>query len=273
MACRHSVQERVALVAAVILAGSRPGQDPVAAHEGLPSKALVDIGGTTALERVIDAVRGAGIERIVVAGASGPVAQAAAARGIEVMAPAPGPSGSVMRALDRLGAPLLVTTADHPLLRPEWIRFFIADAPQDADVVTMLASRARVEAAVPGSRRTWLTFSDGQWSGCNLFLLRTPEARRALLVWEQVEKDRKRPWRIARRIGPITLARYLLKKLPSEEAFARLGRKMGVKAGVVAAPDGLAAVDVDTVADLQLVRSIVAGRSAASNPAGGDGLA
>jgi molybdopterin-guanine dinucleotide biosynthesis protein A len=105
------------LLSAVILAGSRPGEDPVAMSEGVSSKVLVDIGGTTALDRVIDAVFAAGIGQIVVAGASGEVSQAALARGAEVLAPGPGPIDSVLRALDWFGPPLLVVTADHPLLR------------------------------------------------------------------------------------------------------------------------------------------------------------
>jgi GTP:adenosylcobinamide-phosphate guanylyltransferase len=248
------------LVAAIILAGSRPEGDPVARSENLSAKALVDIGGATALDRVIDALQGAGLDRIVVAASAGPVADLAAARGLETIEPAAGPSESVSRAFDLLGAPLLVATADHPLLQSEWISRFLADAPADADVATMLASREKVEAAIPGSRRTWLKFSDGHWSGCNLFLLRTPNASRALQAWKQVERDRKRPWRIAQRIGPVTLARYALGMLSSEQAFTRLGRTMGVTAAVVPAHDGLAALDVDSVADLEMVRAIVAGR-------------
>ena len=249
------------MLSAIILAGSRPGGDPVAESENVSAKALVDIGGATALDRVIDALQAAGIERIVVAAPAGPVAEIAASRGLKTIEPAAGPSESVSRAFDLLGAPLLVATADHPLLKPEWIRHFIARTPADADVATMLASRETVEAAIPGSKRTWLKFSDGHWSGCNLFLLRTPDASRALRAWKQIERDRKRPWRIARRLGPVTLARYALGWLSSDQAFAKLGRKIGVRASVVPATDGLAALDVDSVADLQMVRAIVAGRS------------
>jgi len=243
-------------MSAVILAGSRPGGDPVAQSEGLLAKALVDIGGATALDRVIDALQEAGIDRIAVAAPAGPVAEVARARELEVIEPAAGPSESVSRAFELLGAPMLVATADHPLLKPEWIRQFIADAPDDVDVALMLASREKVQAAVPGSKRTWLKFSDGHWSGCNLFLLRTANASRALAVWKQIEALRKKPWRIAQRIGPITLARYALGLLSIRQAFTRLGRKIGVRASVVPAMDGLAAVDVDSVADLQMVRAI-----------------
>jgi CTP:molybdopterin cytidylyltransferase MocA len=260
------------LVSAIILAGSRPGVDPVAQSENLSAKALVDIGGRTALDRVIDALQGAGIERIVVAAPAGPVAEIAAARGLETVEPAAGPSESVSRAFDLLGAPLLVATADHPLLRPEWIRHFIAEVPADADVATMLAEREKVEAAIPGSKRTWLKFSDGHWSGCNLFLLCNANASWALRAWKQVEQDRKRPWRIAWRIGPLTLARYALGRLSSDQAFARLGRTIGVEARVVPAPDGLAALDVDSVADLQMVRAIFASRAAAADLSAAAGL-
>jgi len=242
----------------------------VALSENLPAKALVDIGGATALDRVIDALEGAGIERIVVAAPAGPVAELARERGLETIEPAAGPSESVSRAFEMLGAPMLVATADHPLLSPDWIRHFVASAPEDVDVAVMLASREKVEAAAPGSKRTWLKFSDGHWSGCNLFMLRTPGASRALAVWKQIEALRKKPWRIAQRIGPVTLVRYALGMLSIQQAFTRLGRKIGVTASVIPATDGLAAVDVDSVADLQTVRAIWAEqRSGQGSPSAG----
>jgi hypothetical protein len=40
------------------------------------------------------------------------------------------------------------------------------------------------------------------------------------------------------------------------EAIARLGRRIGVNAALVAAPDGRAAIDVDRPEDLALVRRL-----------------
>ena len=121
----------------------------------------------------------------------------------------------------------------------------------------MLAERGRVEAAAPGTRRTWLTFADGQWSGCNLFLLARPAAEGAITAWRQVEADRKRPWRIARRLGIGTLWNYWRGKLTLAEAIARLGRTLNVEAALVPASDGRAAIDVDKPEDLALVRRLV----------------
>jgi CTP:molybdopterin cytidylyltransferase MocA len=243
--------------AAVILAGSRPGAaDPVAAAEGVAHKVLATVAGQSLLERVVRALREAGIEPIAVS-ANHPAVEAEARRlGAILLPTARGPSESVGLAFERFGAPLLVTTGDHPLLEGAWVTDLLEATPGDADVSLMLAERGRVEAAAE-TRRTWLTFADGQWSGCNLFLLATPAAKRAIAAWRQVEADRKRPWRIARRLGLGTLWSYWRGRLTLAEAIARLGGVLGVKAALVAARDGRAAIDVDKPEDLALVRRLV----------------
>ena len=245
---------------ALVLAGSRPGSiDPVAAAEGVSHKALVDVGGMPMLARVLHALRAAGIEHIAVSADAPEVLSLAYALSAIPVPPGAGPSASVAAGFATMGPPLLVTTADHALLRPQWIADFIADTPPQADVAVLLARRALVEQALPGTRRTWLRFADGAWSGCNLFLLNTPKADAAIQTWKAVEAERKHPWKIAARLGAGTLASYLAGRLTLAEAIARLGHRVGVEAAVVAARDGLAAVDVDKPADLVQVRQILSG--------------
>ena len=249
-------------LSALVLAGSRAGSaDPVALSEGVAHKALAEVAGAPLLTRVVGALREAGIERIAVSADAAEVVRLACDLGAEVVAPDTGPSGSVARGFALLGAPMLVTTADHALLRPQWVRQFVADTPGAADVAVLLARREAVEAALPESRRTWLRFADGQWSGCNLFLLVTPRAQHAIATWSQVEANRKRPWRIAARLGLGTLFNYLLGRLTLQQVIGRLGERIGVNAAAIAAADGLAAVDVDKVDDLQQVRRIAGGQS------------
>jgi CTP:molybdopterin cytidylyltransferase MocA len=249
--------ERAVNLAAVVLAGSRPGSaDPVAAAEGIPNKVLATVGGATLLARVVTALRSAGIGTIAVS-ANHPAVEAEARRlGTILLPTARGPSESVALAFERFGSPLLVTTGDHPLLQAGWIEALVAATPPGADVAVMLARRDRVEAAAPDTRRTWLTFADGQWSGCNLFLLASPAAANAVAAWRQVEGDRKRPWRIARRLGIGTLWSYWRGRLALAEGLARLGRTLGVTAALVPATDGRAAIDVDKPEDLALVRRL-----------------
>lgn len=251
------------MTSALILAGSRPGEpDRLAVSEGVSHKALIELEGLPLLTRVHAALAAAGVDRIAVCASDPEVTELAERLGATVIEPASGPSGSVARAFAQLGAPMVVTTADHALLRPQWVRHFIEKTPPDADVAILLARRAAVEAAMPGSKRTWLRFADGEWSGCNLFHLATPRAEAAITSWAAVEADRKRPWRIAARLGFGTLWNYWRGRLTMAGAVARLGRQIGISATVVSAADGLAAVDADTVKDLADIRALIAERRA-----------
>ena len=246
------------MTAALVLAGTRPGGDPLAGAEGKPHKALIEIEGRPLLERVVTALRDADMARIAVSCDEGPVAELARRLDCEVLPTGSGPSESASLAFASLGAPLVITTADHALLRPAWVQALIAGTPEGADVGVALAMREDVEAAMPGSRRTYLRFADGHWSGCNLFLLQTPKAEAALATWRMVEADRKRPWRIARRLGPGTLLSYAFGRLSLAEGVVRLGRRIGVEARLVRLTDGLAAVDVDKRRDLEDIRALLA---------------
>lgn len=243
---------------ALVLAGVRPGGDPFADSLGVAHKGLIDVGGRPILTRVLDALGNTGVTRTVVSSNCAEIASLASLHGAEVIAAEAGPSASVASALARYGAPLLVTTADHALLRPEWITAFVDDTSSDADVAILLARRKAVELAVPDTRRTWLRFADGHWSGCNLFLLRTDRSAQAIALWSEVEANRKRPLRMASRLGWGTLFRFVLGRLTLQEMVSRLAARAGIEARVVAARDGLAAVDVDKADDLALVRQLVA---------------
>ena len=241
---------------ALVLAGSRGGVDPVADYAGVSHKGLIELGGETLLARVLKALKAAGATRIGVSTNDEILAQHLGADA-ERIAATDSPSLSVREAAQALGAPLLVTTVDHALLQPQWVRQFLDAAPADADIAVLMAPEAAVRAAAPQTRRTYLKFRDGRYSGCNLFLLRTPRALAAVDLWRRVESHRKQPWRVALLLGPRMLLGYALGLLTLDGAIALIGRRAGVKAAAVRTPYGLAAVDVDKPADLDLVRGIV----------------
>lgn len=242
---------------ALVLAGSRGGVDPVAAYAGVAHKALIVLGGETLLARVVGALRGAGATRIAVISSHPDVRAEIERLGAEALDEAAGPSLSVKAGAERMGTPLLVTTADHALLNAAWVRRFLADIPSDVDVAALVAARATVEAAAPDTQRTWLKLADGHWSGCNLFYLANDRALGVVDLWRRVEAERKRPWRMARILGLGMLFRYATGRLSLRDAAERLGNLAGVSAAIVETPFGLASVDVDKAADLDLVRRIV----------------
>jgi len=257
----------VKTLTALVLAGTRAGGDPLASGEGVSHKALIAIAGRAMIEHVVRALDAVPeIGRIVIAierpGALDdlPGLRAPACRHpVSVVAAAEGPSASVASVLAREGVPLLVTTADHPLLRPEWIRHLLDAAPAGADATVALASRGSVTAAARGTRRTYLRFVEGEYSGCNLFLLLRPGATGVVDLWRQLEMDRKRPLRLMLRLGPGFALRYALGRLRLEQALAKLERASGARVAVVELADGRAAIDVDKPDDLQLVRRLMGG--------------
>ncbi len=252
---------------ALVLAGARPGGDPLADFAGVSHKALIDIHGLAMIERVILALTASTrVQRIVVSidrpeiVAGLPALQQVAAHGktLATRCAASGPSASVAEALLAEGTPLLVVTGDHPLLRPEWIETLVAASPDWADAVVALAPRAAVLEAVPDTRRTWLGFAEGAFSGCNLFLLRRPAARGVVELWQRVEQARKRPLRMILFLGIGFGLRYLSGRLSLDAALLRLGRLSGARVGWVALDDGRAAIDVDKPDDLEKVRRLLA---------------
>ncbi len=252
---------------AVVLAGERPGGNALARSLGLAAGVLAEVGGATCLERVVAALRAShAIAGGVLVGPGAPLPQTDARvralldRGdFEWLAPADGPSASALAGVEKLDeVPLLLTAGDHALLTPAIVDAFCTAAGEsEADFVVGLVPYGTVQRAFPASRRTRLRFSDATWCGSNLFLLRTALARRALAFWRACEAQRKRPWRLAARIGPAVLLRYLAGRLSTAQAFAALSARSGAAIGFVCLEHARAAVDVDSAADLALAREVV----------------
>ena len=254
-------------VTALVLAGSRAGvPDPMAVAGGVAHKALLPVAGRPMLRRVLDALRDAPeIGRIFVSaqGAGEMLAVLGNATGVLAREAASGPSLSVAAAFADVGSPLLVTTADHALLTPAMLTYFVAQAPAGADVVAGVARDTVVLAQFPGTTRTWLRFRAGAFSGCNLFLLQTPRAEHAIGFWQRLEQDRKRPLAMARLLGPATMLLYALRMLTLGGILERLGRQAGATLGIVEMPFAEAAIDIDKPDDLVLAERILMQREAA----------
>lgn len=258
---------------ALVLAGSRGPSDPVARAKGLPHKALVPVDGIPMLERVVDTLFASpGIDHVLVCADAALVEHGfgpALTRRIEggeitLARPEASPSESVAQILDeRVGAkafPLLVTTADHPLLTVEMVDHFCRTASDDADIAIGLAEDGVIRKRYPDAVRTFYRFRGRGFSGCNLFLMKTPKARAAVTFWQEMERHRKRPWRLVAAVGFFPLLRFVLGRLSLDRALDHLSAKTGARIGMVAMPFAEAAIDVDKPGDLDLAEAILRAR-------------
>ena len=253
---------------AVVLAGSRGTADPVAQARGVSHKAFADIAGKPMIAHVLDTLSAAPSvdDVVVVIERSAPELPSLElpSLGVRRLDAARSPSLSALAGFEAAGAPVLVTTADHPLLTVEMVEYFLAAATDlGVDVVAGVALRPVVEQAGSTARRTYLRFSDGAISGCNMFALMTLESRAALTYWRLFEDKRKSPLKMAWSVGPFTLIRYVLGLLSTKAAAAALGRAAGCRAALVMLPFPDAAHDVDKPDDLAFAEARLAARGAA----------
>ena len=209
---------------ALVLAGSRGPSDPVAQAAGVSHKCFASISGVPMILRVVDALAASPwIGDIAIAiedpglVTTVPALDALGGR-LSAFKAAETPSLSVRKALEGrdLGFPLLVTTADHALLTPEILDLFLRGALEsDADIVAGLAPARVIQAAYPETRRTYLRFRGEGFSGANLFALLSPQALHAIDFWRRIERQRKRPWQLAKAFGLGNLLAY------ADRLFAR----------------------------------------------------
>ncbi|HYI40836.1 MAG TPA: NTP transferase domain-containing protein [Allosphingosinicella sp.] len=255
---------------AIVLAGRRPGENDFAAAHGVAAKALIRAGGEPMLGRVARVLLDSpSIGRIVILAQE---AEALLAGELEWMASEPriataqsgdGISASVGRLAGTSAAPypVLVTTADHALLQPEMVEYFIAGA-SGVDVAFAMVERKTVEKAHPDTKRTWLKTANGHFSGANLFALLTPESALGTSFWARAEKDRKRTLKLLTFLGLGTFLRAVTRTISLEAAAERAGRKAGFRLRAVPLPFAEAAIDVDKPSDLDLAERILAARAA-----------
>jgi GTP:adenosylcobinamide-phosphate guanylyltransferase len=260
--------------AALVLAGSRPGKpDRLAQACGIAHKCLIPAGGVPMLVRVVSTLAASpdvetiflSVEDSDLPGTLPALQPHLESHRATVVPSAATPSLSALRLLDggQAGLPLLITTADHPLLSPEVIgRFCDAARASGADVAGALTPASVLLASYPKAQRTFIRFRDGGYSGANLFAIMTPKGRRAVEFWRRVEQDRKRPWRLIGAFGFWPLALYLCGRLTLDDAMERASAVMGARAVAVRLPVAEAAIDVDKLADLELVEAILARRAA-----------
>jgi GTP:adenosylcobinamide-phosphate guanylyltransferase len=249
---------------AIVLAGSRPGEDAFAQAHGTDLKALIPVGGEPMVRRPVMALLASGRIGSVRVLAQQP-------ERIEAVLPADprltvdlsGPTiAATLEGICNDPAvqwPVLVTTADHALLDAAMIDNFCERAAS-ADIAIAVVERRALRHRLPATRRTWLHFKGGAYSGANLFLLKSPRVASAIALWRSVEQDRKKGWRLMWALGPALFLGAALRLLTLDQALQRIGRKLRLDVRAVEMADPLAAVDVDKSGDLRLVEILLADR-------------
>ena len=255
----------------MVLAADRTGSDPVASEAGVVCKAFAPVGGIPMIIRVLDALEASGMVRaIVICGpprhvlSECPELEKRIESGRVMWIPnLDSPSRSANSALARIDPdmPVLLTTADHALLTPSIVQYFLGKSQiADADATVGVVKHEEVMAAFPGTKRTVIRLRDGGFCGCNLYAFLNRRGRGLVSFWQRAEDLRKRPWLLIGQVfGLSVVIWYLLGLLSIDRGLRAVSAKTGIKVQPVLLPYPQAGVDVDKAEDLLLAESILSG--------------
>lgn len=257
-------------ITALLIAGRRPGIDPLAQHFGVEDKALIAVAGEPMLSRVARVLTTHPAIGKVIVLAQEPehlldaVPWMREHPDIATRSGGSSVSEAVAGAIADNGDsfPFLLTSADNALLDHAMIDAFI-DGAQAHNLAVGVVERRVLLAAHPRNRRTWLKFRGGAWSGANLFWFGDPKVAQVLALWRTIEQERKRGRAVIRAFGPLMLAGVGLRLLSIRQAIGIAGRRFGLDATAVALPFAEACIDVDSIADHRTVEAILKGRERA----------
>jgi GTP:adenosylcobinamide-phosphate guanylyltransferase len=252
---------------AILLAAQRAGEiNPLAEAHRVSHKCLVPVAGAALIRHVVRALAETpGIEevRVSIEPAVVPqVEQALAGLLVRVvyMPAADNLADSVYACADGALSPIVITTADNVLLRPESVLQMLA-AIKDADGAIALARRAAVHAAHPDGQRRFYRFSDDAYSNCNLYALAGQRGLRLVESFRSGGQFRKNRRRLIMTLGPFNLLLMLWHRISLVEAGHRIGRRLGITLVPVLLRDGSQAIDVDNPRSHRIAGELLDARS------------
>ncbi len=230
--------------AAVITAGGRVDGE-FARAIGTTVKALAPVNGGTMLHRCIEALHGAGIDRIAVVGGE-EVRKCCHADVDRIIPESVDGAENLRRALSAWDAqtPTIYATSDMPFIdAPAVRRFLQCVAPET--LALPLTEWADFQERFPGAPPFGIALAGERVVNGGVFVLPPGSAPRIAAFAAKFFAARKSPLRMAALTGPALLLRFALKRLSIPQLEREAQRLLGIPArGVRGAPAELA-YDVD----------------------------
>lgn len=254
---------------ALVMAASRRGaEDTVAKIQGLSHKCLVVLDGSPMIQRVVDVLLATPeISRVVISVESPDIIRSVPRlrdlmdQGrITTVQSADNLFTSVKTAIENIDSPypLLISTADNALHTPEMISHFLNSCSAGkADVYIGMTRAEDVLKAYPDGMRAFHRFRDGGYSSCNLYVLTSPATLKAARVFEGGGQFGKKPQRILKAFGLLTLICYKFQLLTLDGIAKVISRRNGLTARPVLLPYAEAPIDVDNPKDFALTEEIL----------------
>ncbi|MBN1994576.1 MAG: NTP transferase domain-containing protein [Anaerolineae bacterium] len=259
--------------AIVTAGGINNPDDPLFALTGIEKKALIPLAGKPMIAWVVDAIWRSGlVEHIAVVGlepgevdfGDAPVCFTGAVGDL---------ISNVLTGLDKIRQlnpsvkKILLASSDIPLITPEIVRGFVAECgSQEADGYYAIVEERTMEARIPGSKRTFVPFKGGRYSGGDLLLLDIAAAKANEGLLRSLTGSRKNYWNQARMLGLNFIIRFLLRTMTVDEAAERARARLNVNVLVVDTRYAEIGMDLDKPHQYELIKAMLEARESAASP-------
>lgn len=252
----------------IVTAGGLPGpDDPLYPYTQGRPKALLDMGGRTMLERVMDALQSSKyVEDIVLVGLEDSMGMQFQ-RPIDQYLPDQGSLvGNVLAGANWLRnrhpdmKAVLFSTADLPSLTGANVDSFVEICePFDKGVYYIFVTKERMEARFPGSERTYTKLKGVEIAGGDIAIAQVDLADEHEELWRALTDARKNAWKIARVIGLRMLLKLLFHRLSISDIEQKASSIVGRPVQIVLDAPAETAMDVDKPGQLELMHAELEG--------------
>lgn len=255
---------------AVILTGTRDVHNPLLAGTSLQSKVMLPVGGKPMVLSVLETLHASVHQPELYISSSDPAVLSLKTHiPFKALPSEANAVQSILKSLERLPGEewVLFVSGDHPLLTPEMVDYFVEAAIQRKLTFAAAAvERDLVQKHYPASRRTYFHAKNGAYSGGNLFLINKRLFKGSANFMETIDRNRKKPWKSAMMLDPLTIVQILLRTLELDEITRRASRVFGCESGVIDMPFAECCMDVDKPSDREIAEAILTRRGQLQPP-------
>ncbi len=252
----------------LITAGGKPGpKDPLYAQTQGGYKALLDVAGKSMIQWLLDALSASElVGRVVIVGL--PVfTDLECNKPVSILADAGtlfdnARSGlAELTRMDPTPRAVLATSSDIPCVTTEMVDWMIRTVQaSDDQVYYNVIPREVMEAAYPGSNRTYIRLKDVEVCGGDMNALHTSLADSQDPLWDRILEARKNPLKQASLLGYDTLFFLMLHRISLAEAARTVSGRLGIHGKAILCPYAQVGMDVDKPHQLEMARAELAKR-------------
>lgn len=159
---------------------------------------------------------------------------------------------------------LLLLSSDIPLVTPTIIRGFVEECgSQEADLYYAMVEEKTMETRFPASRRTFVPFKGGRYSGGDIFLADISAAIKGNKILAKAgTSSRKNYFEQVRLIGIGFIIRFLLRMMTVHEAAKRVSAKANLDGRVVDTKYAELGMDLDKPHQYEIIKAYLEKRQA-----------